>query len=749
MLRRADHSQTRSVLQLPLQQAHTRSLRHLALLFGIGAILVLILYSPPWPGAHGWAMLALATLWAALWGSAYQLAERWPGAALYLLVIFLPCLAIVATARFEAPSLIVLALLSPLLAAMLGGLLPGLIAGAGVTVLVTLLAQMGLPLVPDTTGALLYITAAMLTVTGWLITRELADAVVVATQAQEHAHLLVEDARSQRLELRQAEEDLLQANREQVRLLNRLEALNQVAEEARQAKQTFITNVSHELRTPLNMVIAFAELISQSPQLYGRRLPSSLMADINVILRNSQHLSRLVDDVLDLSQIEMGRMALNKDWVDVEEIVDTAAEAMRPLFQTKGIELVTAIDGELPPIYCDRTRIRQVLINLLSNAGRFTEQGGVEVHARRDGNQVVISVADTGPGIEQADQQRLFEPFQQLDSSIRRKHGGSGLGLNISKHFVDLHDGRIWLESQRGAGTTFYVSLPLDSASDSESVMPGAQRWVSPFHEYYPRTRPRVADIPHVSRRYVVLDGGNTLPRLLNRYVADVEIIAAAGPAEALAHLSESPAHAFIVNTSSLTDDRALAAIPNRLPFDTPLFACQLASSDSLQQQGIVNYLVKPVAGADLLHAVRAIASQTRTVLVADDEPDLLRLFTRILSGAPERYRIISSTSGMEALELLRAHQPDLLILDLIMPQMSGFDLLKTKERDPSIRAIPVIVVSSRDPNSQPIVSNQLLVKRGAGFSIRDLLDSIDSLTTILAPVAPRERREPPAAPVA
>ena len=695
-------------------------------------------------------MLALATLWAVLWGSAYQLAERRPSAALVLLVIFLPCLAIAAAAQIAAPSLTALALLSPLLAALLGGFLPGLFAGAGVTALVAVLAQLGLPLLPDMTGsALLYVTAAILTIAGWIITHELAGAVVVATQAQEHAHLLVEDARSQRLELRQAEEDLLQANREQIRLLNRLEALNQVAEEARQAKQTFITNVSHELRTPLNMIIAYAELITQAPQLYGRRLPPALLADMNVIVRNSQHLSRLVDDVLDLSQIEMGRMALNKEWVAIAEILEEAAEAMRPLFQTKGLDLLTEIEADLPELYCDRTRVRQVIINLLSNAGRFTEQGGVKVRAGRDGTRIVISVADTGPGIEQADQQRLFEPFQQLDSSIRRKHGGSGLGLNISKHFVDLHDGRIWLESQVGVGTTFYVSLPLDSTPKSDGVLPGAQRWVSPFHEYSPRTRPRVADIPHVSRRYVVLDAGSTLPRLLNRYVADVEIIAAAGPEDALAHLSETPAHAFVVNTSGLTDDQALTSIPNRLPFDTPLFACQLASGDSIQQQGIVNYLVKPVAGTALLHAVCALASPVRTVLVADDEPDLLRLFTRILSGAPERYRVISTTSGMEALALLREHQPDVLILDLVMPQMSGFDLLKEKEGDPNIRSIPVIVVSSRDPNSQPIVSNQLLVTRGAGFSIRDLLDSIDSLTTILAPAAPRERREPPAVPVA
>ena len=253
---------------------------------------------------------------------------------------------------------------------------------------------------------------------------------------------------------------------------------------------------SHELRTPLNMIIAYAELITQSPHLYSRRLPSTLLADMNVILRNSQHLSRLVDDVLDLSQIETGRMALSKEWTTITEIIDAATEAVSPLFQTKGLQLEVETADDLPDIYCDKTRIRQVLINLLSNAGRFTEQGGVKVRAWLDDTQFMLSVADTGPGIGTEDQQRLFEPFQQLDASIRRKHGGSGLGLNISKHFIEMHEGRIWLESALGVGTTFTVSLPLAAMPKSMVATPGSRRWVSPFHEYYPRTRPRVAKIP-------------------------------------------------------------------------------------------------------------------------------------------------------------------------------------------------------------------------------------------------------------
>jgi len=732
----------------PLKEAYARSMRRLAVLFGVGVTITFVLLAPPWPGENGWQMFMLAAAWALVCMVVYLGADRWLAAAQLLFLITLPGMAAAAAWQLEKPALAALALVTPLLAAMVAGWPAGFIAVALVTALMTVLAKASVLALPlETSGAVLIGSTALLTATGWIVARELAETGIVATQSLERAQLLVEEARVQRLELRQVEEDLLQATREQVRLLRRLEALNQIAEEARQTKQAFIANVSHELRTPLNMIIAYAELITQSPHLYSRRLPASLLADMAVIQRNSQHLSRLVDDVLDLSQIEAGRMALSKEWTTIESIIETATEAVRPLFNTKGLRLETEIAAALPEIYCDKTRIRQVIINLLSNAGRFTERGGVAVRAWIVDAKMMLSVADSGPGIKPEDQHRLFEPFQQLDSSIRRKHGGSGLGLNISKHFIEMHDGRIWLESELGVGTTFFVSLPLDSTPEPRSEAQGAPRWVSPYHEYSPRTRPRVAKIPHVARRYVFLDGGSTLPRLFSRYVDDVEIVAAGTTSEALTLLSETPAHAFIVNSASLPKGESINSIPSTLPFDTPIFACWLTSDDSVQQLGIVRYLVKPVSGATLLEALHGLPGSARTVLVADDEPDLLRLFTRILAGTPENYRVICATNGAEALTLLRENQPDVLILDLVMPQMSGFDLLKEKETDPTIASIPVIVISSRDPSSQPIVSNQLFLTRGRGLSMRDLLDCIESLTKILTPVAPHEHRAPPTAP--
>ena len=194
--------------------------------------------------------------------------------------------------------------------------------------------------------------------------------------------------------------------------------LRREAEEARRSKEQFVANVSHELRTPLNMIIGFSEMAMYSPETYGPNIPQALLADLEIVLRNSRHLSSLIDDVLDLSQIDAGQMALMKELTTLGEIIAAVATAVRPLFNSKGLYLRTDIPRNLPPLHCDRIRIRQVLLNLLSNAGRFTEKGGVWVGARQEGNQIVVSVADSGPGIKADEAAKVFKTV----SAIGRFH---------------------------------------------------------------------------------------------------------------------------------------------------------------------------------------------------------------------------------------------------------------------------------------------------------------------------------------
>ena len=444
----------------------------------------------------------------------------------------------------------------------------------------------------------------------------------------------------------------------QLTRLNRLaQGLRQTAEEARRAKEQFVANVSHELRTPLNMIVGFSEMIQQAPRAYGAELPPPLLADLDVIRRNAQHLAELIDDVLDLSQIEAGQVALTREPVALHEVVEAALVAVRPLFASKNLTLQADVPQDLI-VTCDRTRIREVVLNLLSNAGRFTQKGGAVVSAWRDGEDVVLSVTDTGPGIAAEDQEKLFRPFQQLDAALNRRQGGSGLGLAISRSFVELHGGRLWPESRPGEGTTFYVRLPLAPLPPQQST--SVSRWFHAYWHYEERTRPPLAPLPRVRPRYVVWETGKALQRLLGRYMNDAELAPVATLEEALAELARSPAMALLVNDASIPQalDRLVRDTP--LPEGTPAIVCSVpganAAADAL---GAAGYLVKPVSQESLLAALERLNLKGNSVLVVDDEPDALRLFWRILAAAPRPYRVLTARNGRQALSILQLERPD------------------------------------------------------------------------------------------
>jgi signal transduction histidine kinase/CheY-like chemotaxis protein len=540
------------------------------------------------------------------------------------------------------------------------------------------------------------------------------------------ANQQVEEAREERVELKQVQEDVLHANRELARLTRQLKVASQAAEEARRAKETFVATVSHELRTPLNMIIGFSEVIAQSPHVYGTRLPPMLLADIASIQRNSQHLLELVNDVLDLSQVDMGNLSISRSRCAMETIIAEAFEVIRPLFISKGLFLDSEVQKDLCEVVCDQTRIREVIINLLSNAGRFTEKGGVHIRVWSAAEEVLVAVQDTGPGISAADHERLFEPFQQLDDSIRRKHGGSGLGLAISKRFVEMHGGRMWLESAVGEGTTFYFSLPVLF----EAPQPGslASRWINPQAVVEARQRPFKAPVNSLVPRCVVIEEGEIASHLFERYLGNVEVVVVDSAAAALACLNDSPAQLLVINHADAGALEGELRASQGLPFGLPIITFWLpGSADMATSLHAQRYLIKPVSKDVLVQVVEECGAPVKTILLVDDNPEVLQLFGRILSSTHKKYTVLRALDGEQALAMLRERRPDLMILDLIMPGFSGFEVLEEKAADPLIRDIPTVVISAQDPTGVQKINGQLTLSRQDGFSPKEMLELIQA----------------------
>jgi CheY-like chemotaxis protein len=456
-----------------------------------------------------------------------------------------------------------------------------------------------------------------------------------------------------------------------------------------------------------------------------------LLADLAVIHRNAEHLSALIDDVLDLSQIEAGQMAVTRELVPFREIVESAVTAVRPLFASKQLALETDVPADLPLIFCDRTRIREVLLNLLSNAGRFTEQGGVQVRATLVDEALVVSVADTGTGISDEGIRKLFQPFYQVDGSIRRRFGGTGLGLSISKRFIELHDGKIWVESQAGTGSTFFFRLPILPPAPLDTHF---LRGVTPGWEFLQRTQPSTAPKPDVRPRFVVFEKEGALQRLLTRYMDGVEVAPVSGLSQALHELEREPAHALLINTASVSTMLEELSPATALPTGTPVFICSAPGVDDWSNElGAIYRLVKPVARDALLAVLDRLAIPVgATILIVDDEPDALQLFGRMLNSFERAYRVLVARDGQEALAILQTIQPAVLLLDLIMPHMDGFQLLAERSRSARLQAIPVVIISAQDPARQPIVSSTFAIAQGGGLSMRQLLKSIEFVTTQL-----------------
>ncbi|MBX6772268.1 MAG: response regulator [Chloroflexi bacterium] len=377
------------------------------------------------------------------------------------------------------------------------------------------------------------------------------------------------------------------------------------------------------------------------------------------------------------------------------------------------MRLEVHVPDDLPMVYVDRTRIRQVLINLLNNAARFTDTGGVTITARVDGGDVRVSVADTGIGIAPEDLPKVFEEFRQLDGSLRRRAGGTGLGLAICKQFVELHGGAIWAESTVGVGTTFHFTLPIGT-NVAAGVLPGDwkiwDRIVSARQPAPPEVR--------------VVSTDPSAARIIQRYLDGYQVREFTAFDEAVqAEPSAIGARqAYVVVSSSPEEMWTAMTLSQPVPDGVPLLGCVLPSRRSGgQEPGVAAYLVKPVTREQVLSALDRLGVRLRSVLIVDDELDMLRLLGHWVRSARRRCQALLANGGEEALAILRAKRPDAVILDMLMPGIDGAAVLAAMRGDARLRDVPVIVITSRERPGEGVAVGLLGATRAGGFSITDL----------------------------
>jgi signal transduction histidine kinase/CheY-like chemotaxis protein len=557
----------------------------------------------------------------------------------------------------------------------------------------------------------------VVTITAWISSRNLQTTLSWMSHAYDNATRQEALVRDHSAELKRAFKALDEATVRLDRANVTLAHERNLADEARRIKQQFAQTISHELRTPLNLVMSFTDLMMQSPEVYGGPLPPTYLRDLTVVQRNAQHLHKLVNDVLELSQIEAAQMGMVLDKVDPTQLALEAVNMMRGLAEANHLELRTEIASDLPMLWVDATRIRQVLINLLNNAIKFTEQGSITTQVWQDPKQdrVIFAVQDTGPGIAPHDMPRLFQEFSQLDVGTRRKFPGTGLGLVISKHFVQLHNGQIWVESTLGLGSTFYFSLPI--CREDVTTFPCLSETSS---ERLPYSGKQVVLV--ITRSAF---GANVLARYLREstviIVGDLE----EARQKARHHLPQLIVFDIAQGALGVAQMQDFLTASNLT--QSVAIACPLPGEELVRQQlGVELYLIKPVGRDDVLNALEQADAVARRVLVIDDDEDFVRLVRRFLESSGQGYRIASAHSGAEGLALAQQLRPDVILLDMQLPDVSGAHVAHQLRANEALADIPIIVVSGQEfAPTFDLAGASLVLSKAHGFSASELVKMI------------------------
>jgi signal transduction histidine kinase/CheY-like chemotaxis protein len=492
--------------------------------------------------------------------------------------------------------------------------------------------------------------------------------------------------------------------------------------EASRAKSAFLANMSHELRTPLNAIIGYSEMLEEEAADLGA---DTITGDLRKIHTSGKHLLSLINDVLDLSKIEAGKMDLHLESFDIAGLVDEVIVTTAPLIERRGNMLVFEQDEQVGNMYADMTKVRQSLVNLLSNAAKFTEKGTITLRVRRtelarraisgdsaaaggdadavfmgqrpsliapDETSVVrrtafitFEVADTGIGMSAEQMARLFQAFNQADSSTTRKYGGTGLGLAISRHFCRMMGGDIAVTSVVGSGSSFTITLP---ALVSERQLDDRGRSERPALSFGPEPL------------LLAIDDDPLVYELLQRYLSNesIRVVGASSGADGLRMASELRPRAITLDVKMPDMDgwsvlAALKADPALA--DIPVIMLTMVEDRRLGYAlGVADYLVKPVDRTRLTDVLRKYYQADQTALVVDDDADTRELLRRTLER--DGWHVVEAENGRVGLEQVARALPSVVVLDLTMPEVDGFGFVEGLRGRPEWRTIPVVVLTAR-----------------------------------------------------
>ncbi|GAB4122859.1 MAG: hypothetical protein Fur005_07620 [Roseiflexaceae bacterium] len=531
-----------------------------------------------------------------------------------------------------------------------------------------------------------------------------------AVERREHLRILNADLE------RKVEERVRDLTLERNRLnfaLRDLATARDQALEASRAKSAFLANMSHELRTPLNAIIGYSEMLEEEAADLGS---PELSADLRKIYTAGKHLLSLINDVLDLSKIEAGKMELHLENFDVAGLIDEVIVTTAPLIERRGNTLVVEME-DIGSMTADLTKVRQVLVNLLSNAAKFTEQGTITLRIERsshyqggepfgkrgatlvhpDGSQAVsqpalltFSVIDTGIGMSPEQVGKLFQSFTQADSSTTRRYGGTGLGLAISRHFCRMMGGDITVASSLGEGSIFSMTLP------------------AVVSERLPEERPR-PDRPSfpLGQEPVILaiDDDPHVRELVERHLSreGVRVVTAATGPEGIQLARELHPTAITLDVMMPDMDgwavlSALKADPQLS--DIPVIMLTIAEERRLGYAlGVSDYLTKPLDRSRLIDVLRKYYREDPVVLVVEDDPDTRELLRRTLER--EGWRVIEAENGRIGLSKLQQQTPIAIVLDLMMPEVDGFEFIDELRLTPAWRMIPVVVLTAKEVSDE------------------------------------------------